>query len=80
MNVTDPVFIFGGAVVTALSGAVGYLFRAFESAKKMIELELKECQTDRIRLWEKSAKLEARVTKNTDDMETEHEEARRRNT
>ncbi len=68
MSPTDPHNLFGGAVTTALSGAVGYLFKAFENAKSLIEKELRECQSDRVNLWREIAKLEAKVSKNENDI------------
>jgi len=68
MSPTDPLILFGGAVTTALCGAVGYLFKAFEHAKSLIEKELRECQSDRVNLWREIAKLEAKVLKNESDM------------
>jgi hypothetical protein len=51
MEMTDPIFILGGAVMTTLCGAVGYLFSDFRATKIKVELELKECQDDRLKLW-----------------------------
>lgn len=71
MSPTDTLILFGGAVTTALCGAVGYLFKAFEHAKALIEKELRECQSDRVNLWKEIAKLEAKVSKNTDELKHE---------
>jgi hypothetical protein len=51
MEMTDPIFILGGAVMTTLCGAVGYLFSDFRATKIKVENELKECQDDRLKLW-----------------------------
>jgi hypothetical protein len=66
------IVAFGGAVITALTGAVGYLFKAFESSRALIQKELHECQEDRIRLWEKIAGIEKQVKQNTKDIDIDH--------
>jgi lipid II:glycine glycyltransferase (peptidoglycan interpeptide bridge formation enzyme) len=60
---------FGGAVITALTGAVGYLFKAFEASRAMIQKELIDCQEDRTRLWQEIAGIKKQVKKNTEDIE-----------
>lgn len=58
MQVTDPIFIFGGAVISALATAVAYLFADFRATRNKVENELGECQKDRIELWKRISVLE----------------------
>jgi hypothetical protein len=59
MTQDSILIIFGGAVMTTLCGAVGYLFSDFRATKLKVENELKDCQDDRLKLWREIHKIQA---------------------
>ena len=59
MTQDSILIIFGGAVMTTLCGAVGYLFSDFRATKLKVENELKDCQDDRLKLWREIHQIKA---------------------
>jgi hypothetical protein len=62
MSQDSVLFIFGGAVLTALVSAVVYLFKAFESEKRQTRSDLEECRKDREKLWDQISQLKCTIS------------------
>jgi septal ring factor EnvC (AmiA/AmiB activator) len=61
MTQDSLLFILGGAVMAALSGAVTHLYLKSEARNAQTEKDLAECRMDRDKLWEKISELQKQI-------------------
>ena len=61
MSQESLLVIFGGAVVSTLSGCVAFLFAIFHRGYDDLKKRCEECEADRNELWRELASIKLRL-------------------
>jgi hypothetical protein len=61
MSQESLLVIFGGAVVSALSGCVAFLFAIFHKGYDDLKKRCEACEADREQLWRELASIKLRL-------------------
>lgn len=61
MSQESLLVIFGGAVVTTLSGCVAFLFAIFRNGYEDLKKRCEACEADREQLWRELASIKLRL-------------------